>query len=65
MDFEVLDWKKYISEEVLLKSIPTVYGCDPRDEETFRELLASDKVDETVRNSSSLEGETVNGEIIK
>ena len=30
---------KYISEETLLKSIPTVYGCDPRDEDKYRELL--------------------------
>jgi hypothetical protein len=43
LDFDQFDWAKYISEEKLVESIPTVYGCDPRDEEKYRALLESTK----------------------
>jgi hypothetical protein len=37
---------RYISEEKLVESIPTVYGCDPRDEEKYRQLLEASKAEE-------------------
>ena len=38
LDFNKLDWTRYISEEGLLEAIPLVYGCDPRDEEAYKAL---------------------------
>lgn len=38
LDFNKLDWPRYISEEKLLEAIPAVYGCDPRDEEKYKAL---------------------------
>ena len=38
LDFNKLDWPRYISEEKLLEAIPAVYGCDPRDEEAYKAL---------------------------
>lgn len=38
MDFNKLDWPRYISEEKLLEAVPAVYGCDPRDEEAYKAL---------------------------
>jgi hypothetical protein len=46
LDFDQFDWTKYISEEKLVESIPTVYGCDPRDEEKYRALLEASKTEE-------------------
>lgn len=46
LDFDQFDWTKYISEEKLVESIPTVYGCDPRDEEKYRALLEASKAEE-------------------
>jgi len=50
LDFDKLEWEKYISEEKLLEAISTVYGCDPRDEEKYKALLKAgndkDKGDE-------------------
>jgi hypothetical protein len=43
--FDEFEWGKYISEERLVKAIPTVYGVDPRDQEKFRALLEDWKVD--------------------
>ena len=37
---------RYISEEKLRESIPTVYGCDPRDEERYQQLLEASKAEE-------------------
>lgn len=45
VDFDEFEWTKYISEERLLEAIPTVYGCDPRDEEQFKTLLEDWKVE--------------------
>ena len=39
VDFERFEWSRYISEERLLEAIPTVYGCDPRDQLKYRTLL--------------------------
>jgi hypothetical protein len=39
LDFEKFEWSRYISEERLLEAIPTVYGCDPRDQVKYRALL--------------------------
>ena len=41
LDFDEFEWAKYISEEALLKSVPTVYGCDPRDKDKYRKLLGA------------------------
>lgn len=46
VDFDQFDWSRYITEEKLLESIPTVYGCDPRDEEKYRALLEASKGEE-------------------
>jgi hypothetical protein len=46
LDFDQFDWTRYISEEKLLEAIPTVYGCDPRDEEKYRQLLETSKANE-------------------
>ena len=43
LEFDVFDWLRYISEEKLLEAIPTVYGCDPRDVECFKAILADTK----------------------
>ena len=40
-DFDQFDWTRYISEDALIEAIPTVYGCDPRDKDKYRELLES------------------------
>lgn len=42
LDFDKLEWNKYISEEKLLEAISTVYGCDPRDEEKYKALLEAE-----------------------
>jgi len=39
LDFDEFEWLKYISEERLVEAIPTVYGCDPRDEGKYKALL--------------------------
>lgn len=46
LDFDQFEWTRYISEEKLLEAIPTVYGCDPRDEEKYRQLLETSKAEE-------------------
>ena len=38
IDFDDFHWNRYISEESLLESIPTIYGCDPRDPEAYKAL---------------------------
>jgi hypothetical protein len=47
LDFNKLDWPRYISEEKLLEAVPAVYGCDPRDEEKYKALEhAGEKISE-------------------
>jgi hypothetical protein len=38
LDFDKLDWSRYIAEDKLIEAIPEVYGCDPRDETAYRAL---------------------------
>jgi hypothetical protein len=38
LDFDKLDWARYISEEKLLEAVPEIYGCDPRDETAYRAM---------------------------
>jgi hypothetical protein len=53
LDFDDFDWPKYISEETLVDAIPTVYGCDPRDEEKYRILLEETKAARETANESN------------
>ena len=46
LDFEKFEWSRYISEERLLEAIPTVYGCDPRDQVKYRALLDTTDAEE-------------------
>jgi len=58
VDFDELVWSRYISEEDLLEAIPTVYGCDPRDTEKYKELEQA--VDEA-NGKYQLQQQTLNG----
>jgi hypothetical protein len=56
LDFDPLDWKKYISEERLIEAIPKVYGCDPRDSKKYKALEEADnaKSEKTTSAASRL-----------
>ena len=58
LDFDKLEWSKYISEEKLLEAIGTVYGCDPRDEEKYKALLEA----ESEGNKERKQEETTGGQ---
>lgn len=51
LDFEKFEWTRYISEERLLEAIPTVYGCDPRDQVKYRALLDTSDAEEERESS--------------
>jgi hypothetical protein len=56
MDFDKLDWTRYISEEKLLEAVPQIYGCDPRDETAYRAMekaIADDVSQRTMEKDGS------------
>ena len=54
LGFEKFEWSRYISEERLLEAIPTVYGCDPRDQVKYRALLDTTDAEEE-KDSTAIE----------
>jgi hypothetical protein len=58
LDFDKLDWARYISEDKLLEAVPEIYGCDPRDETAYRamEKAIADDVSQRTMEKSGGEG---------